>query len=133
MELYTCPKCKQQYTAEHFLKRSSLIGLRAKLCLKCRDKFLNQMKNGPRTPFDYGLKHKYGIREADFNKMEQDQNGKCAICFKVPERGRLVVDHDHNTGKVRGLLCNTCNSGMGKLGDSIENLESAVLYLKRTT
>ena len=74
----------------------------------------------------------------DYDQMHAKQNGLCLICNR-PERVRwrgtrmkpLSVDHDHRTGKVRGLLCQECNSAIGKLGDSIELLESAIRYLRR--
>jgi len=73
-----------------------------------------------------------------FESLLRAQDGKCAICG-VSEghrsrRGtvcRLAVDHDHQTGKVRGLLCNNCNRGLGRFKDSVENLEAALRYLKR--
>jgi hypothetical protein len=89
-----------------------------------------------------GRKHRlmrlFGITESQFDSMLDSQNGVCAIC-KRPERARscngvsirrLNVDHDHNTGRIRGLLCNACNTVLGKVGDSIEVLQSAISYLR---
>lgn len=59
----------------------------------------------------YRLK-KYGLTVADFNKMSIDQNGRCALCKNLP-KNTLVVDHDHKTGRVRGLLCEGCNLALG--------------------
>lgn len=64
------------------------------------------------------LESLYGITPEDFDKMAEAQNGKCAICGKVPDRAnpnhsRLKIDHDHDTGIVRGLLCNRCNLELG--------------------
>lgn len=67
-----------------------------------------------------------------YEKMLVDQDYKCVICnAEYSDTKKLHVDHCHNTGKVRGLLCNNCNNGMGKLGDSIERLESVINYLKK--
>lgn len=51
----------------------------------------------------------YGINEDQYRAMFAAQDGRCAICARRPRRRRLAVDHDHNTGQVRGLLCFTCN------------------------
>ncbi|QSM04369.1 hypothetical protein PROPHIGD43A-4_59 [Mycobacterium phage prophiGD43A-4] len=59
--------------------------------------------------------------------MNAAQRGKCAICGDAPES--LVVDHNHETGAVRGLLCNNCNRCLGLLKDNIEVLTSAAAYL----
>ena len=76
----------------------------------------------------------YGLTLEDYDAMIVEQNGVCAVC-KMPEedprRKHLCVDHDHETGKVRALLCNRCNRGMGIWRDNIHLLEQAVLYLKR--
>ena len=76
----------------------------------------------------------YGITQTDYDRMVEQQDGKCAICLKFPTviRGcaRLHVDHDHETGAVRGLLCSLCNLGIGKLRDSVENLTRAIAYLE---
>lgn len=58
------------------------------------------------------LKRVYGITEADYDRMYQEQGGKCAIC---KEKDVEVIDHDHGTGKVRGLLCQRCNQFVGWL------------------
>lgn len=67
-----------------------------------------------------------------YEEMISEQNGCCGICgeFRLPEQRVLVVDHNHNTGKIRGLLCHPCNMGIGQLKDSIDVLRRAVLYLE---
>jgi hypothetical protein len=66
-----------------------------------------------------------------FEKMREAQNNRCYICNSGPANNQsLHVDHDHITGKVRKLLCNNCNNGIGKLKDSIEILNKAIKYLK---
>lgn len=60
------------------------------------------------------LQRKFGLSLADYNKMLADQGGVCKLCGGVTPGGmRLAVDHDHNTGKVRGLLCQRCNVHLG--------------------
>jgi hypothetical protein len=65
--------------------------------------------------------------------MLKDQNGGCYICGKVPDDKRaLDIDHDHATGKVRGLLCSNHNRGIGLLDDDISLLAKAIQYLARS-
>lgn len=68
-----------------------------------------------------------------FRQMLEDQNFGCAICGRVPEPGErsLVVDHDHDSGIIRGLLCDSHNKGLGHFFDSIPDLEQAIAYLTR--
>jgi hypothetical protein len=75
----------------------------------------------------------YGLTLEDYDAMLENQNGVCAICNKeeTTKNKNLFVDHDHQTGKVRSLLCNNCNSGLGQFNDNVNLLESAVLYLKK--
>lgn len=76
-----------------------------------------------------GLKN-YNITEEEYNAMLKEQNGVCAICGKEDVRGkRLSIDHDHKTGKVRGLLCGNCNLGLGALGDEVIIIEKSLKYL----
>lgn len=82
---------------------------------------------------DYRLKAAYGISLAQYEEMLVAQDGRCKICGsdKADSRGRsLHVDHDHLTGKVRGLLCNQCNHAIGLLQDSPERFERAASYLR---
>jgi hypothetical protein len=77
------------------------------------------------------LKNRYGITEDDYDVMFKEQDGLCAICKQPSTHKNLDVDHNHETNKVRGLLCNNCNRGLGHLQDSVLVLESAINYLKR--
>jgi hypothetical protein len=70
---------------------------------------------------------KFGLTLEDFAAMLAAQNNVCAICGQ--NRGRLVVDHCHTTGRVRGLLCTPCNSFLGRIHDSIEALDTIKRYL----
>lgn len=79
---------------------------------------------------------KYDLSLEQREDMELAQDGKCAICGDLPKGGKtssssLHVDHDHKTGKVRGLLCNNCNHAIGKLHDSPFLMEKAAAYLRR--
>lgn len=86
---------------------------------------------------------KYKLTREAFNKLFWNQDGKCAGCLKVfahpinkdsigaPMAARCEVDHDHKTGKVRGLLCRRCNDFLGKIKDNRETLARLVEYLKR--
>lgn len=76
------------------------------------------------------LKYKYGLTLNDFDILLKSQNGRCAICKKKPVVNiYLSVDHDHVTGKIRGLLCYYCNTGLGHFKDDLSLLQEAVKYL----
>lgn len=81
---------------------------------------------------DVRYQYEYGISLQDYNCFYRAQNGCCAICKTSQEelKRTLAVDHSHRTGKVRGLLCDSCNKGIGNLHDSIDRLASAIVYLK---
>lgn len=82
----------------------------------------------------YQLRDKYGITEEQYDEMLAAQEGKCAICSTDKPTGKwkvFAIDHCHDTGKVRGLLCNECNRGMGLLRDAPELLIKAAEYLNK--
>ena len=72
----------------------------------------------------------YGLTLGEFDEMLQRQRGRCPICTEVMRPP--CVDHNHNTYKVRGLLCRGCNQGLGLLRDKTDNLQRAIAYLERT-
>ena len=78
------------------------------------------------------LERLYGIDMENYNNILSEQNNSCAICNKECVSGRkLAVDHNHDTGEVRGLLCCKCNRGLGNFHDNLDLLRSAVLYLEK--
>jgi len=81
------------------------------------------------TRRSYNAKHLYGVTPERYNEMLVESEGRCAIChrsFDTP-----FIDHDHETKKVRELLCRSCNSGLGMFGDGIEIVENALAYLRK--
>ena len=78
------------------------------------------------------LKTKYGITVEDYNTMFLKQNGCCAICETHNSKlsKSLAVDHCHTTGEIRGLLCQNCNTALGKFKDNITLLQNSVNYLQ---
>jgi len=83
----------------------------------------------PEKQREYWMKSVYGITAAEWDAFLDRQHGVCPICRTTPER--WTVDHDHSTGAVRGLLCGSCNLGIGHLGDDVERLRRAVRYLSK--
>lgn len=79
---------------------------------------------------DSMLRWRYGVSLEQVNSMREAQQGCCAICAVELDTTLTNVDHCHNTGKVRGLLCVNCNRGLGAFRDNIQNMEKALEYLK---
>lgn len=76
-------------------------------------------------------RREYGLTEEQYNDMISSQNNMCAICNKTSHK-TLHIDHDHETGKVRGLLCSNCNTGIGFFKDDISLLNNAIDYLAKS-
>jgi hypothetical protein len=90
------------------------------ICLKCKQ----------RHQRSYELRRRYNLTPEEWDALFKKQRGKCAICRRPPLR-RLHVDHCHKTGKVRGLLCWACNSGVGKLKDCPATMLRAAKYIRK--
>jgi hypothetical protein len=77
------------------------------------------------------LRERYGITLEEYDEMSEAQGGVCAACGKTNGSKLLAVDHDHKTSEVRGLLCNNCNTALGRVDDNIDTLMALVRYLER--
>ena len=139
MAIKRCTRCKEEKSISLFSKReASKDGLQYQ-CKECsqvnnaRNNPINNPKNADYM-WERSLQRKYGITPEDYNYMLEQQQGGCAICFQGnPSGRRLAVDHNHDTGEVRGLLCGRCNVGLGNFGDNVDNLEAAIDYLNYTS
>lgn len=135
-----CRRCLEEKDDANFYKHKSY-------CKSCWIVICNErrrIKGRTETPEQnrkWNLKSKFGLSMAEYDEMLKAQNGVCAICA-APEtakststerdKKRLSVDHNHTTGKVRGLLCSMCNSAIGKLKDDPEIIRRAANYIERT-
>ena len=85
----------------------------------------------PRARLTIRLRNRYGITADDYESLLETQGDACAICGGHERNGTLFsVDHDHETGRVRGLLCRTCNAAIGLFQERIDLIEAALLYLR---
>ena len=129
----TCQECGKEKPLSEFHKNSRMKDGRLNRCAKCR-RFRCE-PNNPETKKNTALMAKYGISLNQYREMFKQQSGVCAIC-KNPETRKLnsgkikslSVDHCHETGKVRGLLCTDCNSGIGYFKESPWRLKCAAGY-----
>lgn len=129
-----CLICKQILKIERFssFTKGDKIYYQSS-CKTCRTRNYNEPnKKKNKVGRRRRLKKAYGINEEIYQMMLKTQNNSCKICGHVIEKGKvLYVDHCHTTGKVRGLLCPHCNSGLGMFKDNIENLKAAIQYLQQ--
>jgi len=115
-----CSVCKTKHPAntDYFNRNRRTVDGLSYTCKAC--KIDNNRK--------YALSSKYNITPEMYNEMFILQEEKCLICDKKSER-ELCVDHDHDTGEIRGLLCNNCNTAIGLLGDDYQRIINAAYYL----
>lgn len=99
--------------------------------IKCANKF-NPTRHCKDTQRHYKYKINYGISLEEYNEMFAEQNGCCAICkrHQTEFKKHLHVDHNHETGEVRGLLCHNCNLALGRFQDSPEIIKAALEYVQ---
>lgn len=134
-ELLVCSNggCTLPKPLSHFTSKRT--GKRTKLCQACRDNAArsHNKHRAVRKP-EMLVRRRlrlYGLTEEEYQVKILEQEGKCWICGDPPKEDRaLCVDHNHETKKVRGLLCLRCNTGLGNLGDSKERLVRALTYLE---
>lgn len=139
----TCSRCEEKKLRSEFTKNAKSWDCLQGFCRECRRKIDAAYR--AKLPFGHHrarmLEREYGITQADYDRILAEQGGGCALCgattvrhenLKKP-RGEvsLHVDHDHKTGKVRGILCGPCNHALGKLNDDPELLRKAADYIER--
>ena len=131
-----CSKCKGEKQPGDFCKdKSRSDGLQAvcRVCSRVRNAV--SVNVNPKAAYSQrkrNLKSLYGVTPEEVGAILVKQGGRCALCGSDSPRrqGSFLVDHDHASGQVRGLLCHPCNSGIGLLGDSPDILAAAILYLR---
>ena len=103
-------------------------------CYDCRNKEYKGNENGKRRVRNRNLIKQFGITLIDYEVLLEKQNYKCLICGISQESlsQQMAVDHDHQTNKIRGLLCGSCNGGLGLFKDNILLLRKAIKYLKNS-
>ena len=129
-----CNGCKQTKELSDFWKSQTL-------CIECaKDRQKNRWESrSPKRRLEQHLKYKYGVTHGEFTDTWNSQDGKCAICsVALPDlmvyenrRRGYAIDHNHETGKFRGILCLKCNSLLGMAGDSARVLAKAIGYLEK--
>lgn len=133
-----CSRCKDYKTPREFTKDSRARHGRCLNCKTCVHQLASERKVQRQTSkLRYQLKTLYGLTVEQYKRMFEIQGGACAICAK-PETTRrkdgtiipLQVDHDHQTGAVRALLCQSCNQGLGHFKDDVALMSLAINYLR---
>lgn len=121
----TCLYCKKIRDKKYREKN------REKLREKDRQYYRERKKQDPDFLRRKHLKNEYNISLEDYAELFYKQNGVCAICGKTQKGKPLFVDHDHSSGKIRGLLCGICNTALGGFRDKIVLLQEAIKYLNK--
>jgi hypothetical protein len=129
-------RCKSYYSRNREKVKAKVREYRAKNIEKVRQKEAERKEKNRPNYYPYFLKYKYGITIDDYNRMLFAQGGVCATngCMndgsEDKRRKRLFVDHCHSTGKVRGLLCCTCNRVLGLMKESPDLIRGLASYIE---
>ena len=124
-----CSKCKIYKDNSLFYKHKGRPDGFYSQCKQCAEAAKTQ-----ETRQRGALKFRYNITIEDYNEILLSQNNTCAICDATEsgyKRKYFCVDHNHETNKIRGLLCYACNLGLGKFKDNIDTLKNAIKYLEK--
>jgi hypothetical protein len=127
-----CSRCREAKALDQFgpcKTGRGVMGLFA-YCNPCAAAYM-QENQFPSKDARHRQSVKYHISREDLDRMEQEQEGRCAICGGPGGKKGLAIDHCHDTGKVRGLLCSSCNAGIAMLKHDEVLLRNAVSYLRR--
>ncbi|KKN52900.1 hypothetical protein LCGC14_0607620 [marine sediment metagenome] len=130
-----CPECEEEKELTEFHNMKGAKDGKQTYCKPCQNAMIVAYMKTPERKLidrDLWLKRNYGLSLKGYNQMLLDQNGKCAICGKHQKEldRAMCVDHNHETGKVRGLLCRKCNIMIGNADEDAAILLSAIEYIK---
>lgn len=130
-----CSQCSEIKKLSEFSKDKSRKDGVDSYCKPCRYKrnryWAEENKESYReSTRNTRRKIEYGINPEEFNRLLEDQHYRCAIC-KISIDQTSHLDHCHNTGTVRGILCKKCNLGLGFFDDNIDKLYSSIEYIKK--
>lgn len=142
VEVRVCRTCAEEKPVADFYVRTD--GRLNRLCKVChnadsktrrdadREGYNARQRNLKRGGLDrkYALKSKYNLTSEAYDAMLEAQGGGCAACGAEPSRRALSTDHDHETGEVRGILCDGCNLALGHVGDDPDRLRALATYLE---
>ena len=122
MKTKICQKCgKEKPVTDFSTSGKNRQGYRRPDCKVCRQlQYREARKNNPESYKNSDLKNKYGITLEQHKNSYVDQNGRCAICGSLLDYRDVQTDHDHITGKFRGLLCRSCNVLLGQYEHSLD-------------
>ena len=127
----TCTKCGLTKPETEFYLRSDQPGNRRPDCKDCHKARATRNYKQRQDYWDIRkLAWRYGMTADQYQEMLAIQDGCCAVCRRKQVRCRLAVDHDHHTGRVRGLLCDSCNRAIGQFGDDPARIRQAAEYLE---
>ena len=125
-----CPKCREEKAGHEFTTSTfTKCGLQS-WCKEC-NRIMERARHESRKSYnrDDLLRSEYGVSLDEYNEILTEQNGVCWICQKATTK--MCLDHCHETGEIRGILCNKCNIGLGHFQDDIALLERALEYMKK--
>lgn len=127
-----CSKCKKALTFDYFRENKRYLDGYTSWCKACHNDH-NKIYYIEKKRWK-DIEKRYNLTKKQYLEMEEKQLGLCACCHQKPNKrsqsGTLVVDHCHQTGTVRGLLCSKCNAGIGFFDDNPDLLQLAALYLE---
>jgi hypothetical protein len=129
-----CTVCKIDKDDSLFVKRSNRKSGVQSYCKECHNKKMRGSYNSDYMK-NYDLVKNYNITLNQFKEMSINQNDRCAICYvhildiSAKHKKTLCVDHCHKTGKIRGLLCDRCNRGIGLFKEDIKIMLKAIEYI----
>ena len=131
MQSKACTKCGEVKDLSAFYRKSTMKDGRQSHCKVCQNQRTKAWHNAnPDSKKNTDLQRFYGISLTDYNRMFEEQGGRCKICDQEQPGKRLAVDHCHRTGKVRSLLCDPCNKAIGLFQDDPSRIESALNYVR---